>query len=683
MEPILLRYFNNFKNTYEIYTGQSDNEDENNKKDSSAFEKFINYVIFSVDYPGVFTSDTDLLDFVSVGGQYDTGIDGIGIKVNGKLVRNTDEVLQIVERSKKIDIEFVFIQSKKQTKFDASELNTFGVGVGNFFSESNLPENDKITSLRKIKDFIYSSEKVIEKLEENPSLFVYYVALGSVPEDEHFSGTIKLIEKNLSASTCYFNRIKVDLIGGKDVISSCRELDNKYSKQINIIDIFPLIVETKDEKVKKAYAFTCKATELLKLLTKEDGALRRALFNDNVRDYLEKSTVNKEIEKTITDNPEFFLLCNNGITIVCSDFEQVRDKLVKIENPQIVNGCQTSNSIYKHRQHANIDKIQVLVRLISTEDVEVSNAIVRGTNKQNMVLDEAFESTLPFHRDTLEPFFQSIDNDVKIFYERRIRQYSNDPLIKKTQIVNLRILTKSFVGMFLEAPYMSSKHEAKLLEEYAGKSKRKIFLETHSPYPYYISALTWYMFEKYFRENKLDEKYRPYTEHLYLIYKYSIGEIQRSFVDDRKTKHYFQKLLTSLKEPQFSKNIENVVLVFEKTRSSWQDRGKSMHGIKDVKEFSELLVNECKSFFVPNKNIVINEEIERDRFDGTIINKTINKHGNWIGFIKSEFMENNVYFDSRGFDGKIQELSINQAVSFEVSDNYGKNMAVKIELAMQ
>jgi AIPR protein. len=89
--------------------------------------------------------------------------------------------------------------------------------------------------------------------------------------------------------------------------------------------------------LKKAYAFTCNALEFLKILKKEDGSLRRSLFNDNVRDYLgDNKTVNSEIENTITESPEMFLLCNNGITIVCTDFEQIRDKLVKIENPQIV-----------------------------------------------------------------------------------------------------------------------------------------------------------------------------------------------------------------------------------------------------------------------------------------------------------------------------------------------------------
>jgi hypothetical protein len=64
MEPILQRYFIDFKKSYEVNTTSSTNEEENKKKESSAFEMFVNYTVFSVDYPGIFTSDIDLLNFV-------------------------------------------------------------------------------------------------------------------------------------------------------------------------------------------------------------------------------------------------------------------------------------------------------------------------------------------------------------------------------------------------------------------------------------------------------------------------------------------------------------------------------------------------------------------------------------------------------------------------------------------
>ncbi|WRH67348.1 MAG: hypothetical protein RSE13_02680 [Planktothrix sp. GU0601_MAG3] len=178
MEPILKAQFNNFKKKFEIDTIDTSPEKEQ-LKDASAFEKFVNYVLFSRDYPGIFTGDTELLDFICVGGSNDTGIDGIGIKVNDRLVRNIDEVTEIAQGNKKINVEFVFIQSKMRPKFDKTELNTFGTGVKVFFSDRYLPENTRIREFREIKDFIYSDEKVISKLEKNPSLVLYYVGTGA------------------------------------------------------------------------------------------------------------------------------------------------------------------------------------------------------------------------------------------------------------------------------------------------------------------------------------------------------------------------------------------------------------------------------------------------------------------------------------------------------------------------
>ncbi len=436
--------------------------------------------------------------------------------------------------------------------------------------------------------------------------------------------------------------------------------------------------------VKKAYAFTCSAKEFFKIIQKEDGLLRRSLFNDNVRDYLgNKGAVNSEIEKTIVENPEMFLLCNNGITIVCSDFDQVRDKLVKIENPQIVNGCQTSHSLFNLKGHENINKTQLLIRLISTENLRISNKIVRGTNKQNQVLDEAFEATLPFHQEELEPFFLAFENSDKIYYERRAKQYSNDPLIKKTHIVNLRILTQTFVAVFLNAPHESHRHEAKLLEQYAIiNEKRAIFREDHSPYPYYVCAMIWFMFEKFFREELIDSKYRTYKAHLYLVLKYSLGEYPPNLIKSRALEAYCQKFLGMLNEPDFARQIQKVLIVFDKTFDLWIEK-RSRHAIKDNKDFTKLLTSQCRKYFMNEKetNIELDADKEMLLEHGEILTIRWNR-GVWFGFIKRGWQYENIYFDSRGYNGDPTKLLPRKMVEFEIGHgergDFAKNVKLKI-----
>ncbi len=442
------------------------------------------------------------------------------------------------------------------------------------------------------------------------------------------------------------------------------------------MDIFPLIV-TSDTDVKKAYTFTCKAKEFLKVLQKEDKSLRRSLFNDNVRDYIGgRSAINNEIEKTISENPEMFLLCNNGVTIVCTDFEQVRDKLVKIENPQIVNGCQTSNSIYNFKDNPNIEKLQILIRLISTDNYDVTNKIVRGTNKQNQVLDEAFEATRPFHQEVLEPFFLSFADGVKIFYERRAKQYNYDPNILKTHIVNLRILTQVFIGMFLDAPHESHRHEAKLLEKYANdKEERKIFRDDHNPYPYYICALTWYMFEKYFREEIISKKYTPYKAHLYLVYRYSLKEFPPKF-NTKSIDSYCERMLNHLKEENFKNQISDVLNVFDTTQKKWTE-SRSRFGIKDNKDFTELLIKVAREHFIQKQKPVTTEE--KNLHKGKVLRISLN-HGVWFGFIKRGVQDENVYFDSRNFNGQVRDLIPGTEVTFELGKRekgeYARNVRI-------
>jgi hypothetical protein len=139
-------------------------------------------------------------------------------------------------------------------KFDKTELNTFGTGVKVFFSDDPyLPENTRIREFRQIKYFIYSDQKVISKLDKSPSLVLYYVGTGAEPTDENFLGNQNLLTKELTEVE-HFESVEVKVIGGKKLIKFCRELENKFEVQMNIIDIFPLIVDNQTD-VKKSICF--------------------------------------------------------------------------------------------------------------------------------------------------------------------------------------------------------------------------------------------------------------------------------------------------------------------------------------------------------------------------------------------------------------------------------------------
>lgn len=659
---ILRRCFTNFQDAWSLKPGKGQDE-------SYIFEKFANYVILSQDEVNTFVGHPELLEFCCTGGGDDAKLDGIGIKINGQLVGSIDDVDQVVNVSKKVEVEFFAIQAKERTDFDSSAVNTFGVGVKNFFSNPVFPENDKVKAIRVVKDYIFNNERIIRKLACNPSVNVYYVFCGETPDDEHTKAVKSLLIEGLRACPDCLGNISMEYVDAQMLIEKCKDLENDFTTELNIRDIIPLTVSN-NALIKKAYAFTCEATELLKLLTKEDKSIRRSLFNSNVRDYLgNKGGVNSEIEQTITNEPEMFLMCNNGITIVCSDFIQIKDKLVSIDNPQIVNGCQTSSTIFQQRENESLDKVQVLVKLICTEDNSVTNKVVRGTNKQNQVLEEAFEATKPFHQ-LLENYFEAKNDIVVLHYERRNKQYSSVPTINRFQIVNLRIITQSFVATFLQKPFEGHLHEAVLLQRYSRKdSSNEIYNTEHSPYPYYIAALIWYKFEDALRRGMISTKdYRPFVYHLYYIFTFASGQYPvPADASIKGIESYCERLEKLLLSTRFDEAVKNVAAVFDKCVKEWVKLGKSKHGIKDNKEFTDHETVIAREIFV-NKSLPIAsikdaKPIEKWH-EGKVL--SLKYRTNWFAFIQSPEFEENIYFDKRSFNEEERELIPGRDVKFIV-----------------
>ena len=71
------------------------------------------------------------------------------------------------------------------------------------------------------------------------------------------------------------------------------------------------------------------------------------IYQKNVRKFLgAKRRVNKGIEETLRNAPEKFGIFNNGITIVVEDFSFSSTDNYTLVNPYIVNGCQTTRTIW-------------------------------------------------------------------------------------------------------------------------------------------------------------------------------------------------------------------------------------------------------------------------------------------------------------------------------------------------
>lgn len=172
------------------------------------------------------------------------------------------------------------------------------------------------------------------------------------------------------------------------------------------------------------------------------GAYGPRLLEQNVRSFLQaRGKVNKGIRKTLHDEPRMFFAYNNGITATAENVEvEYGDggySLRSVRNLQIVNGGQTTASIFTARARDAIDLSAVFVQMklavIPSETVEhVVPRISRYANTQNKVSEADLFSNHPFHV-RLEEFSRRIwappkpgsAQQTRWFYERARGQYAD------------------------------------------------------------------------------------------------------------------------------------------------------------------------------------------------------------------------------------------------------------------
>ena len=182
---------------------------------------------------------------------------------------------------------------------------------------------------------------------------------------------------------------------------------------------------------------------------KNIGILEDA-FNDNVRIYQKKSSINKNIKNTALseDNSKFFYY-NNGVTLTCDSFSYTvrRSPVIELKNIQVVNGSQTVHSLYEAflEDSSKFSDIEILCRICEVKDPALSTKIAEYTNSQNPVKSRDIRS-VDFVQLSLEKEFRVINK----FYERKKNQYSDKPL---NQRIDAEKAGQVLIAFFNRSPY--------------------------------------------------------------------------------------------------------------------------------------------------------------------------------------------------------------------------------------
>ena len=473
---------------------------------SVAFEHFCNYCMFSLNAPEVYHGDSLFYESVHTGKGGDNSIDGIMILINDEPVTTLDEAKEAISQKKNFTARFFFVQAKTSDNFNSAEMLQFGYGVKNFFEDSELNANQEVKDYKAIADYIIDNSA---NFSEKPTCSLYYVTTGKWVGDINLTKIVD-VQKTQLEDMNYFTNVEFQPIDLNRLMTIYKELNNSILREVVIAKNVPFPVI---EGAQQAYLGLISFGEYLKLITDEGGALIQGVFYDNVRGYLGENPVNSEIIKTLENKKSqvHFPILNNGITIVAKSLNVFGEKF-KLMDYQIVNGCQTSNVLYRCRGSVD-NNMMIPVKIVHTESPELVNSVIRSTNRQTQVLDEAFESLKEFHKQ-LQEYYDTYKDADRLYYERRTHEYDDQVGLKRQNIITLTIQLKSYMSMFLGEPHSMMRYYGELLK----KNKDRLFQPDHKLIAYYTAAKTLHGVDRAMANGIVDmKKWKLYRYHILLI----------------------------------------------------------------------------------------------------------------------------------------------------------------------
>lgn len=248
---------------------------------------------------------------------------------------------------------------------------------------------------------------------------------------------------------------------------------------------------SKDDSInrKKDMALLCsiRGLDLARLCEKYNSTAkgRNILFGENLRESLaNKSKTYSDIENTIDTEPERFWHYNNGITIIAEKVDVVRNEETKTETIQltnfsIINGAQTTSSLFEYLKNARLSydqdkidclsKVYVLARLMEvTNDDKFGDNIAIYNNSQNAITSRDMVSRNSEQRRLQNKFFDGTKPNIFIHIKRGVGKPSY-PMIEKHQEVTNEELAQLAFAAFLQEPFSAKNKKSSLFTKDKNK----------------------------------------------------------------------------------------------------------------------------------------------------------------------------------------------------------------------
>ena len=380
-----------------------------------------------------------------IGGGNDGGVDSTYLFVNGHFLNGSVTPSDLDIYKKNVVLDWVLIQAKREQSFREDTLPKIKQTLSDAFDSTKDARKLRTAykpELIAAMDRFRVARRALQASGAQINIHVFYVCKGDAAKVDKKIGTVQkssLVDAALSA------------------IPGNRECEVVFLGARELADLASKVPPTRRELVFAqslgirggGYITVVALSDYNKFIT-DQGELLRYLFESNVRDYLEDVDINKDIRDSLltpTGDEDFWML-NNGITILAEQISPGTDSLV-IEDPQIVNGLQTSEEIFNYcKASPNPDHLmrRVVVRVVPSTSPDSQDRIIKATNRQSGITAAQLHATEQVHRD-IERMFPAYG----LFYDRRSKywKYKDKP---RDQVFSIQVLSQCLMAIYKQRP---------------------------------------------------------------------------------------------------------------------------------------------------------------------------------------------------------------------------------------
>ncbi|MCH8518689.1 AIPR family protein, partial [Candidatus Gracilibacteria bacterium] len=279
------------------------------------------------------------------------------------------------------------------------------------------------------------------------------------------------IDKNFNEFFIYdINKLKLDFIDKNYKGYKVRNPLKTPKKPLEEIEINILPLSERDNILyfpshEEAYLFCIKPKEIFSLFE----TYQYAIFQDNIRNPLYASDINKKMIDTLKREPTKFWYFNNGITAITQNIHPLntknRNPIIKITGIQIINGGQTFKQIYEHYKTLDISEreildtnVKILFKIIKSTSEDFERSVTRYTNSQNKTDPRDFYSNDYTQKRIQEDFFRNTN----IWYEIRRGEFIKKRPIGVKEIISNEYFGQCYMAYKLKIPEKAKSQTSKI-----------------------------------------------------------------------------------------------------------------------------------------------------------------------------------------------------------------------------